>query len=227
MYIIYMYLLSADLARRAKKILSFTYVSCKDQDQTAHLQSVYSRSIMYFKTVGLKMKDTVQSAGRHRLNSWCCWDTSFWHISCLVDSLWVLCGSSLYKPQRHETYLRTFAPSEDSDQPAHLRRLIRIFTGRIWDRQMPAIVLDIWLFYYEILQTQYWPNRPAKIWTKIICFFFLIKIRRSGEPNNPVCNTGSHWVPKHEQTRNNAQWNNASNKDKSEKKWTMLEICLE
>ena len=38
-----------------------------------------------------------------------------------------------YAPPRLETYLRTCAPSEDSDQPAHSRSLIRIFTVRIFD----------------------------------------------------------------------------------------------
>ena len=33
--------------------------------------------------------------------------------------------------QRQKTNLRTCAPSENSDQPAHSRSLIRIFTGRI------------------------------------------------------------------------------------------------
>ena len=33
--------------------------------------------------------------------------------------------------QRQKTYLRTFAPSKNSDQPAHSRSLIRIFTGRV------------------------------------------------------------------------------------------------
>ena len=33
------------------------------------------------------------------------------------------------------TYLRKCAPREDSDQPAHSRSLIRIFTGRILDSQ--------------------------------------------------------------------------------------------
>ena len=37
----------------------------------------------------------------------------------------------LIEPQRKETFLRTCAPSEGLDQPAHLRRLIKIFTGRI------------------------------------------------------------------------------------------------
>ena len=41
----------------------------------------------------------------------------------------------LQEPQRQETYLHTRAPSEDSDQPAHSRSLIRIFTGRILDSQ--------------------------------------------------------------------------------------------
>ena len=36
---------------------------------------------------------------------------------------------------RQKTYLRTCAPSKDSDQPAHSRSLIRIFTRRILDSQ--------------------------------------------------------------------------------------------
>ena len=36
------------------------------------------------------------------------------------------------EPQCKETYIRTCAPSEDSDQPAHPRSLIRIFTGAFW-----------------------------------------------------------------------------------------------
>ena len=37
----------------------------------------------------------------------------------------------LYNPQRQKTYRRVCASFEDSDQPAHFRRLIRIYTGRI------------------------------------------------------------------------------------------------
>ena len=39
------------------------------------------------------------------------------------------------KPQCQKTYLLTCAPSKDSDQPAHSRSLIRIFTRHILDRQ--------------------------------------------------------------------------------------------
>ena len=42
---------------------------------------------------------------------------------------------STYMPLHHKTYLRTCAPSEDSDQPVHSRSLIRIFTGHILDRE--------------------------------------------------------------------------------------------
>ena len=42
---------------------------------------------------------------------------------------------STYESQRRKTYLQKCAPSEDSDQPAHSRSLIRIFTGRILDSQ--------------------------------------------------------------------------------------------
>ena len=38
-----------------------------------------------------------------------------------------------YRQQRQKTYFRAYAPSEDSDQTAHSRSLIRIFTGRILD----------------------------------------------------------------------------------------------
>ena len=39
------------------------------------------------------------------------------------------------EPQRRKPYSRTCAPSEDSDQPARSRSLIRILTGRILDSQ--------------------------------------------------------------------------------------------
>ena len=39
------------------------------------------------------------------------------------------------EPQRPKMYLRTCAASEDSDQPAHSRSLIRILSGRILDSQ--------------------------------------------------------------------------------------------
>ena len=39
------------------------------------------------------------------------------------------------EPLCHKTYLRTCAPSEDLDQPAHSRSLIRIFSGRLLDSQ--------------------------------------------------------------------------------------------
>ena len=43
--------------------------------------------------------------------------------------------SNLFGPQGQKPCLRTCAPSEDSDQPAHSRSLIRIFTERILDSQ--------------------------------------------------------------------------------------------
>ena len=41
----------------------------------------------------------------------------------------------IFEQQGQKTYLRTCAPSEDSDQTAHSRSLIRIFTGRNLDSQ--------------------------------------------------------------------------------------------
>ena len=42
----------------------------------------------------------------------------------------------IYEPQRQTTYLRTCAPSENSDQSGHSRCLIGIFTRRISDSQV-------------------------------------------------------------------------------------------
>ena len=55
-----------------------------------------------------------------------------------VKTLLQHCGSTgqcrwTFESQREKTYLRKCAPSEDSDQPAHLCSLIRIFTVRILD----------------------------------------------------------------------------------------------
>ena len=44
-----------------------------------------------------------------------------------------------YEPQRQETYLRTCAPSEESDQPARMRRLISILFWRILDSQWSKV----------------------------------------------------------------------------------------
>ena len=41
----------------------------------------------------------------------------------------------VYRRQRQERYRRRCAPSADSDQPAHSRRVIRIFTERSFDNQ--------------------------------------------------------------------------------------------
>ena len=48
-----------------------------------------------------------------------------------------------FEPHRQETDLRTCAPSEDSDQPAHLRSLLSIFPGQIFDsREFKVLFTD-------------------------------------------------------------------------------------
>ena len=44
------------------------------------------------------------------------------------------CGNRhpIYGPQHQKMYLRPGAPSEDSNQPAHPRSLIRVFVVRLW-----------------------------------------------------------------------------------------------
>ena len=48
---------------------------------------------------------------------------------------YVKIGLKREKSMTSETYLRACAPPEDSDQPAHLRSLIRIFTGHVLGKQ--------------------------------------------------------------------------------------------
>ena len=48
----------------------------------------------------------------------------------------------LLEPQRQKAYFQTCAPSEDSNQPAHSRSLIRIFIGRFLDSQWCKVYLS-------------------------------------------------------------------------------------
>ena len=54
-----------------------------------------------------------------------------WFIYTVFCICFCVMGTHTYEPKRPETRLGTCAPSEYSDQPAHSRSLIRIFTGRI------------------------------------------------------------------------------------------------
>ena len=51
------------------------------------------------------------------------------------------CATDQNEPHSRETYLRTCAPSEDSDQTAHSRSVIRIFPRRIFDSQECSFVM--------------------------------------------------------------------------------------
>ena len=55
------------------------------------------------------------------------------HIFCIC--MFVFRLSSSYIPSTKEPYLRIWVASEDSDQHAHLRSLVRIYTGCILDSQ--------------------------------------------------------------------------------------------
>ena len=46
--------------------------------------------------------------------------------------------STIYEPAHDETYNKTCATSEDSDQPAHSRSLIRVFANRMCLLQLPG-----------------------------------------------------------------------------------------
>ena len=47
-----------------------------------------------------------------------------------------------FEPQRQKTHLRVCAPSEDSDQTAHSRSLIRIFNGPILAKEATFLHAD-------------------------------------------------------------------------------------
>ena len=46
--------------------------------------------------------------------------------------------TNIHEPARDKTYNKTCATSEDSDQPAHPRRLIRVFADRMCLLQTPC-----------------------------------------------------------------------------------------
>ena len=53
-------------------------------------------------------------------------------FTCILVIVRRIITVSLIEQQRQKTFLQTRESSEDSDQPAHSRSLIRIFTGRIF-----------------------------------------------------------------------------------------------
>ena len=52
-----------------------------------------------------------------------------------ISSFFPACNLKI-EPQRKKTYLRTCAPSDDLDQPAHSSKLIRIFPELILDSKI-------------------------------------------------------------------------------------------
>ena len=78
-----------------------------------------SRGTAYPKTAHAPCEDSDQRSSHYVLNG-----VMSYKISYINES------------RRQKTYLRTCVPSEDSDQPAHLRSLIRIFTGHMFDGHM-------------------------------------------------------------------------------------------
>ena len=74
---------------------------------------------------------------------------------------------AIIESQRQKTYLRTCALSEDSDQHAHLRSLIRIVTGRISDSQRCKV-------YFSITKTYLYNFEPLKP------HFYIVKLGFTG-----------------------------------------------
>ena len=64
------------------------------------------------------------SASVERINASVLWHQHYIYIISLYA---MTTGVSVYKPQRDETYLLTCVTNKDSNQPAHLRSLIRVF----------------------------------------------------------------------------------------------------
>ena len=70
---------------------------------------------------------------------------------------WIECYSEKFQAQSQKTNLRTCAPSEDSDQPAHSRRLIRIFAERILDSRWCKNILYAGNKYSDQSVRMRWP----------------------------------------------------------------------
>ena len=56
----------------------------------------------------------------------------------LFSIKYCFCDAVLYEPAYNETCNKTCATSEDSDQPAHPRSLIRVFADRMCQLQAPG-----------------------------------------------------------------------------------------
>ena len=68
--------------------------------------------------------------------------------------VYVLIQASQSNEQKcQKTYLLTCAPSEDSDQPAHSRRLIGIFTVSIVDSQGCKCFFFFFFFFFFLMRT--------------------------------------------------------------------------
>ena len=64
-----------------------------------------------------------------------------------------------YRQSWEKIVFPTLAPSEDSDQPAHLRSVLRTFIGRILDRKWCLFFI---LFYFIL----HYENTPIQIYRK-------------------------------------------------------------
>ena len=94
------------------------YLSCKFSLLRPHQLKIFRRLITQFIPV---FDLSLLALHKGQLNN-------YLHMVCAtVDTI--------NEPQRQKTYLRAYAPGEDSDQPVHSPSLIRIFSGHILDSQ--------------------------------------------------------------------------------------------
>ena len=66
------------------------------------------------------------------LTTWHLFYSRYIHVYVNIIQVGVTMQREPYEPTRQKTYLRAYMPGEDSDQNAHSRTLIRIFTGPFW-----------------------------------------------------------------------------------------------
>ena len=67
--------------------------------------------------------------------TWLVLQVNYGNVLKLYEIGFIIPPPELLEPQPNKSYLQTCASSEDSNQPAHSRSLILIFTGRIFDSQ--------------------------------------------------------------------------------------------
>ena len=91
------------------------------------------------------------------------------------------------QPQRQKTYFRTWAPSKDSDQPAHSHSLIRIFTGRILFYSKDAKFLPVDNADSDTDLSVHWANMSECTFSQVVAFIVLFSVCMPQHVKRSMC----------------------------------------